>query len=182
MNNLEKKYIELCNRKSDINEHLPTLKKYTEQCETIVEMGVRYIVSTYAFMMGMPKKITSIDIKHPKEYGGKIDDVVTLAKENNIDFEFILGDTRIIEIEETDLLFIDTWHIYDQLKIELENHSNKVRKYIILHDTTLFEFNGEGFGYLGLWPAIEEFLKNNNKWIICERYVNNNGLTILKRI
>jgi hypothetical protein len=34
---------------------------------------------------------------------------------------------------------------------------------------------------LGLWPAIEEFLKNNPNWILHERFTNNNGLTILKR-
>lgn len=182
MNKLEKKYTELCNRKSDINEHLPVLKKYTEDCETVTEMGVRYIVSTYAFMMGNPKKITSIDIKHPKEYKGNLDDVYELCSENNIDFKFILGDSRTIEIEETDLLFIDTWHVYEQLKIELERHSSKAKKYIIMHDTTLFEYNGEGAGHRGLWPAVDEFLKETKDWIVHERYTNNNGLTILKRI
>lgn len=181
MCDLEQKYIELCGRRSDIHEHLPTLKRYTEECETVTEMGVRYIVSTYAFLMGKPKKLTSIDIKHPSEYGGNIDYVINLVKENNIDFQFILGDTRKIEIEETDLLFIDTWHVYEQLKIELQKHSSKVKKYIIMHDTTLFELNGEGVGHKGLWPAIDEFLIENKEWSIHERYTNNNGLTILKR-
>jgi len=35
---------------------------------------------------------------------------------------------------------------------------------------------------MGLWPAIEEFLKNNNDWVLHERFTNNNGLTILKKI
>ena len=34
----------------------------------------------------------------------------------------------------------------------------------------------------GLWPAIEEFLNDNPEWKLIERYTNNNGLTILKRI
>jgi pyoverdine/dityrosine biosynthesis protein Dit1 len=181
MNKLEKKYLELCSIPSDINEHLPTLKRYTQQCETVTEMGVRYIVSTYAFLMGDPKKLISIDIKHPSEYKGDLTEVVNIAKENNIDFQFVLGDTREIEIEETDLLFIDTWHIYEQLKIELEKHASKAKKYIIMHDTTLFEHKGEGPGYVGLWPAVEEFLADNKQWAIHERYTNNNGLTILKR-
>lgn len=181
MNRLEQKYLDLCNKNSDINEHLPTLKRYTQQCETVTEMGVRWIVSTYAFMMGDPKKLISIDIKHPNEYDGNLNEVIDIAKENNIDFKFVLGDTREIEIEETDLLFIDTWHVYEQLKIELEKHAPKAKKYIIMHDTTLFEHNGEGQGYIGLWPAVEEFLAANSQWVIHERYTNNNGLTILKR-
>lgn len=53
---LEQKYTELCVNPSDINEHLPTLKKYAEECDHITEMGVRGIVSTYALLMGKPKK------------------------------------------------------------------------------------------------------------------------------
>ena len=33
----------------------------------------------------------------------------------------------------------------------------------------------------GLWPAIEEFLRENSEWQLETRYVHNNGLTILKR-
>ncbi len=42
-------YNNLCNEKSDINEHLPTLKRYAEKCDHITEMGVRSVVSTWAF-------------------------------------------------------------------------------------------------------------------------------------
>lgn len=182
MNRLEQRYDVLCNVQSDINEHLPTLKRYTEECETVTEMGVRWVVSTYAFLSGKPKKITSIDFKHPIEYGGNLNDVIEIAKENNVEFNFVLGDTREIEIEETDLLFIDTWHVYEQLKKELEKHSPKTKKYIIMHDTTIFEYHGESNGHVGLWPAVIEFLQKNEDWIIYERYGNNNGLTVLKRI
>ena len=34
----------------------------------------------------------------------------------------------------------------------------------------------------GIWPAIEEFINNNQNWKIKERFTNNNGLTILERI
>ena len=73
-------------------------------------------------------------------------------------------------------------------------------KYIILHDTTVDEWDGETirqgwnpneqskrFGYpveeitKGLWPAIDEFLSLNQEWTLHERYFNNNGLTILCR-
>lgn len=172
-------YLSKCNESSDINEHLPILKKYAEECSHITEFGVRGVVSTYALMMGKPKILKSYDITPTENHGVSRNDLVSLAKENGIEFEFIVGNTLQIEIEKTDLLFIDTWHVYDQLKKELELHANKVKKYLIFHDTTTFGYVGEGHP-VGLWPAIEEFLEKNNNWEIKEKLENNNGLTILK--
>lgn len=180
MTNLEKIYNEKCERASDINEHLPTLKKYSEECDHITEIGVRNIVSTYAFLMGKPKKMISYDIQMC-DY----EKVREMCKENT-DFEFIIGDTRTITIEETDLLFIDTLHNYNQIKTELRLHGNKSKKYLIFHDTTLFANIGESYegvsNELGIWPAIEEFMVDNPHWVLHEKFENNCGLTILKRI
>lgn len=174
----------LCETQSDIHEHLPTLKKYAEKCETITEMGVCTAKSTYGFIAGKPKKLTSIDYRHPDEITGTpgvVDALYMVSKDNNIDFNFILASTLEIEIEETDLLFIDTLHTYHQLKKELELHGNKAKKYIIFHDTTNCEFKDEDGGDIGIWLAITEFLTENQNWTIHKRYTNNNGLTILKR-
>jgi hypothetical protein len=176
---LQQTYNDLCARPSDINEHLPTLKKYAEECEHITEMGVRWVVSTYALLMGKPKKLISYDINPINS-----EPIQEMVKQDT-NFEFRVGDTTKIEIEDTDLLFIDTLHHYRQLKLELHLHANKVKKYIIFHDTTTFEWIGESYeGKMdekGLWYAIEEFLEENPHWEILERYTNNNGLTILKR-
>lgn len=181
MEKLEDIYKSKCDLSSDINEHLPVLKKYSEECEHITEMGVRWVVSTYAFMMGKPKKLISIDIDPIDRHGTTVDYLTELASDNGIDFKFILGDTLIIDIEETDLLFLDTLHTYDQVKGELSLHSNKVKKYIIFHDTTHFAFHGMNGDDVGIWPAIQEFLDENPQWVICEKLENNNGLTIIKK-
>ena len=178
---LENIYNQRCSMPSDINEHLPTLKKYAEECDHITEMGVRWVVSTFAFMMGKPKKLISIDIDPVEKHGIQTIDLITLAKTAGVEFEFVLGDTTEIEIEETDFLFIDTLHTYTQLKKELALHPSKVKKYIGFHDTTTFAQVGE-YKEVGLWPAIEEFLNSNPEWVIAEKFENNNGLTILKRI
>lgn len=177
---LEEIYNSKCQTHSDINEHLPTLKRYAEECDHVTEMGVRWVVSTYAFMMGRPKTLISIDIDPVEKHGINREDLVNLAKTDNVDFQFVVGDTTKIEIDETDFLFIDTWHVYQQLKTELTLHGNKAKKYIGFHDTTIFETIGEG-GLPGLWPAIQEFLDENPHWEVHERFTNNNGLTILKR-
>lgn len=178
---LENIYNQRCSIPSDINEHLPTLKKYAEECDHITEMGVRWVVSTFAFMMGKPKKLISIDIDPVEKHGIQTIDLISLAKTAGVEFEFVLGDTTEIEIEETDFLFIDTLHTYSQLKKELTLHPSKVKKYIGFHDTTTFAQVGE-YKEVGLWPAIEEFLSSNPEWVIAEKFENNNGLTILKRV
>ncbi len=49
----------------------------------------------------------------------------------SITLEFIEGNDLHVDLGEgVDLLFIDTWHVYPQLKRELEIHSPKVRKCI----------------------------------------------------
>lgn len=171
-----------CTKDSDINEHLPTLKNYASNCDLVVEMGVRWIVSTWAFLNAKPKKLISIDINHPSSCGGNLGLVEKLAKEENIDFQFIQADTTKIEIPECDFLFIDTWHVYDQLKKELQLHGNKAKKYIAFHDTVTFGTVGETAGYKGLNLAINEFLNENKNWQIEKIYENNNGLTIIKRV
>jgi hypothetical protein len=181
------------NNPSDINQHLVTIKNYASECEHVTEMGVRTVVSTWAFLASKPKRLVSMDIVQCP-----VQDAAIAAKNEGIDFEFIVADTSNpqLDIEPTDLLFIDTWHVYDQLKKEFQLHSNKVKKYIILHDTTTFGEVGESGSDLlinpatgqmemmrkrGLWPAVEEFLAENTNWTLKERFTHNNGLTILQR-
>lgn len=176
---IEIKFLEKCSIPSDINEHLPTLKKYAEECDIIVEFGVRDVVSTWALLAGKPKEMISVDSSNCN-----LSDASKLALEEGIKFTFIQEDSRIIDLpNHIDLLFIDTWHVYEQLKLELNRHSNKVSKFIIMHDTTTFGINGETPGHIGLTPAINEFLISDigSQWSVLEEYTNCNGLTILKR-
>jgi hypothetical protein len=195
MNEILEKYRQLSEIPSDINEHLVTLKKYTEECETIVEMGVRSIISTWAFLAGNPKKLTSLDLYNPTKFGGNLQEVYDAVNLTDIDFSFVEYDSLNYELEPCDLLFIDTWHCYLQLKKELTRHHSKVNKYIILHDTVSYanvdEKSADEMGVLntietnlpkGLWSAVEEFLYENKNWIVWEKKPNNNGLTVLKRI
>lgn len=176
-------------RKSDINEHLQTLKEYSMECSHITECGVRKVVSTWAFLAAKPKKYIGVDI-----LPCPVENAERLAKESGIDFSFIQADTidPNFVLEETDLLFIDTYHVYAQLKKELDVHNQKVRKYIIMHDTTCFgekdQFTEDYSKHIpnsenktGLLAAIYEFLEENSDWYLLKKYDNNNGLTILAR-
>lgn len=181
---IEEIYQQHCILKSDINEHLPLLREYASRCSSITEMGVRWIVSTWAFVVAKPQKITSIDINHPKTWNAqdKFNTLVEKCIENNIDFEFIQADTRKIKIKKTDFLFIDTLHNYEQIKEELKLHSQDVNKYIAFHDTESYAKKDEVGNGRGILPAIKEFLlENANIWKIVEDRKNNNGLLIIER-
>lgn len=196
---LEQHYYEKCNTKSDINEHLPVLRQYASRCRRIVECGVRNIVSSFAFataLKGIPDNnyILIDPYKSPT-----IDYFVNTCILEGVNASF----HHCSDLEystDTDLLFIDTWHVYGQLKRELEHWHTHVDKYIILHDTTIDEVFGEtlrnGWDPIqqsnesgipveeitkGLWPAVVEFITVHPEWTIEKRLVNNNGLTILAR-
>ena len=130
-----------------------------------------------------------------------INDLLLISKNFDIEVKYEWKNNLLLDFDQNyDITFIDTWHIYGQLKRELEKFSKITNKYIIMHDTTVDEIYGEtircgwdaekqsresGFPIeeikKGLWPAILEFLHNNPEWYLKERYINNNGLTILAR-
>ncbi len=175
---IDKQYTYFCERSSDINEHMPVLYRYSLECKHITEMGVRAVVSTWAFLKSNPERLICYDILR----SNNIDTAITAAHEAGITLEFHQQDVLTTEIESTDLLFIDTLHQHDQLTQELNLHADKVRKYIILHDTSKFAYTDEVTGAKGgLWPALETFLSEHPEWQIKERYTNNNGLTIIAR-
>jgi hypothetical protein len=172
----------------------------------VFETGVRGCISSWAFVHGL---LTSSQDGEKTLFMNDIDvcDINALLNvtqglpirvsyewKNNLELNFAKGQTY-------DLTFIDTWHVYGQLKRELAKFAPITNKYIIMHDTTVDEWEGEtiriglnayaqsritGFPLeeinRGLWPAVEEFLSANPDWVLHERYYNNNGLTILRKI
>lgn len=174
---------------SDINEHLPTLTRYASLCDRVTEMGVRWCTSTWALLAGRPRTMVSYDVRECPE----TTKVAAEARRYGVRFSFVMADDLQVEIEETDLLFIDTLHTYYQLTSELNMHSGKVRRFIIVHDTVSFGEEDErplwapspqqDLGRQGLMTAVLDFLESERGscWEIGERFLNNNGLVVLRR-
>ena len=158
--------------RSDINEHISVMHKYANECNHITEFGVRTGVSTWAWLASRAKVIRCFDIENVIN---NLDHHIYSAKDTRKDFTFTCVSTIAdkLEIEPTDLLFIDTEHTYEQCSKELKMHAHNVRKYLIFHDTTICQ---------GLNKAINEFLQSNKEWKVKEILTNNNGLTVLERI
>ena len=170
----ELRYRRLCEERTDINEHLPTLFNLATQCRTVTELGVCHAVSTSAFVAARPEQLRCCDIVRQSE----VDTVAKQAADAGIQFSFELGDSRQIEARACDLLFIDSRHTRDQLAAELELHGPLVARWIVLHDTVTFGERGEDGGE-GLLPAVREFLARH-PWRIAKEYTNNNGLMVLE--
>lgn len=197
------RYRYLCQTTSDINEHLPTLYKYATECESVFESGVRGCVSSWALVYGLlnnskpsPRILLNDITSCP------IQDLLDATNDLDIRVEFKwINNLNLNLTDSVDLTFIDTWHVYGQLKRELAKFAPLTKKYIIMHDTTLDEVYGEtvrcnwnaehqsqesGFPVneivRGVWPAVEEFLAANPEWVLKERFTNNNGLTVLARV
>lgn len=158
----------------DICEHLDTLTHYASKCDHVTEMGFRHGASFSALLKGQPKKLITYDLGISKAHADELD-----RHKGITETVYIEGDTLKVDIEETDLLFIDTLHTYDQLKKELERHAGKVRKYLIFHDTEAYRYKGEDGSPYGLMDVICEYVRDNPAWEIEEHYFNNNGLTVL---
>jgi hypothetical protein len=198
---IKSRYTQLCATPSDIHEHLPILREYASNCSSVVECGVYEVTSSYAFALGLigtpDASLTLVDPHLSEKIPGFLD---ACAREG-LNARFIHSSDLDVAPISTDLLFVDTWHVYAQLKRELAHWHASVKKYIVMHDTTVDEWYGEavrgnadidrhvretGFPaeeiQRGLWPAIVEFLRDHPEWTLEKRCTNNNGLTILSRV
>ena len=204
MKYIEEKYSELCKTPSDINEHLPTIYNCAKKSESIFETGIRGIISSWGLIYGL---LSNKNTSNPKIFMNDISEcdlteLLEKTKKLNIKISYKWCNNLTLDFDKQkfDLTFIDTWHVYGQLKRELNKFNKITNKYIIMHDTTIDEYIGEslrmGWNIFeqsettgipveeikkGLQPAIEEFLLENKEWVLKERYLNNNGLTILEK-
>jgi len=203
---LQANYETVCNKQNDLTPYAQVLHYMANNVSSVVEMGIGPLVyglnSTWALLYGLHqapgnhnKKYVAYDYQD-NPVNNHIYTAKDIAKDLNIDFDFIIGDTGEVVIESSDLLFIDTDHTYQHLMKELTLHSPKINKYILIHDTSGKYGHWEDWPYdherrgdlrdkpekYGLWPCCVDFLKDNKEWKLLTRYEQNNGLTILEKL
>lgn len=165
-----------CSRQTDINLHLPLLFSLANKVQHVTEFGVRDGQSTRAFLAASCS-LRSYDLYKDD----RVTPLFEVAESFNLDKKYIIGNSIEIEIEPTDLLFIDTDHNYLQLKTELDKHHEKVSQYIVMHDTTTYGGPSQG-DHIGLLAAVLEFLAANRQWTVNYHSHQCNGLTVLERV
>lgn len=176
MNLFEARYHTLINTPSDINYHLPTLYEYAKRCDHITEFGAYNGISTTAFFFACPKRLISYDLYQ----SSVLFDAFEESKGMGLDYSYIIANDLDVEIEPTDLLFIDTYHSENQLDQELNLHSHKVRRYIIFHDVDTYGWTGEGGG-IGIFRRIMEFLTDHKEWRPVYYTRINHGLLVIEK-
>ena len=196
---LEELYQKRCQTPWNNNEFLPTFRHYAEQCQIVTEFGVERGFSTTAFLAAQPDLLVSYELVwneglnevvgmasccinygrggpvHPAAWSG------FTAWVGKTQWCFHLTDCLGQPIIETDLLLIDSFHIYSHLRLELRIHSPSVRRWILIHDVDPNVHHGMDGSQPGLYKAVDEFLAQGDfeleKW-----YPNNNGLAVLRRV
>lgn len=180
INNLKGLYELAAKRKSDINEHVPTLRRLAVNCEHVVEFGTRDAVSTTALAASGARHVLSVDVS-PTESANHLMRVAPNVKQ-------IIHDTLTLDRVDCDGLFIDTLHTSDQVFGELSRHSPGVRKWLALHDTEApwgysddrRSDQPDGGGVragITRWKATEE----GRRWNLTHDYRNNHGLAVFQR-
>lgn len=158
---------------SDIREHCSILFGLGNQVKHITEFCHGALNSTVSFLASSAEKVITYSRFKEKE----IEKLKYLVGDR---FEAHKTTGINYEIQETDLLFLDDEHTYANLTVELEETADKVKKYIVIHDTETFGEIGEDQKE-GLKKAIDDFLSNRPEWKLQSHLSNNNGLTILHR-
>lgn len=198
---------------SDINRHLSWLSMRASECESVLELGVRGGEAMTAFLHGLSpgKKYVGVDVD-PVEDCDCVSIPLELARRNKtISTELVVeSDLTWEPKQDFDLMFIDTFHVYGQLKAELAKFAPRCRKYLIMHDT---ESDGKHGEYIrgknspcawfygmekeeiarrtgvpleelegGLLRAIDEFMeKHGDEWEVMDKRTYCSGLITLKR-
>jgi hypothetical protein len=147
-----------------------TYAKYASMVDSVTEFGVYTGLSTTAFVSGKPLKVRSYDIT--RGYLTVLHEIEACAEQLGVDFQFQIASSLEVDIEETDLLFIDTVHEKDYCLKELNLHHSKAKKYIMLHDITAWP---------GVLQAAEEFMSTHPEWVIHERDDVGSGLLVISK-
>lgn len=168
------KFEELKNTRSDINEHLESIYQHTKGCNVAVSLGVSRGYSAFALMLGCQNHIT-VDPNPNAEALNLLNDY--FGSKSKV---IIQETSQEINLAEFDVLFIDYVHTADCVESELKAHAHKVKKFILLHDTSTFGDIGED-GKEGIKKPIADFLLKNEDWRIVYIENKNNGMIILAK-
>ena len=155
------------------------VSQIVSKCKSVVELGTGQCAMDRVFLR-YDVKLDTYDIEDCT------DNFLEEAKAAGRDVTFHKEDTLKAEIPETDLLFIDSLHTYEQVKSELELHASKAKRYIVFHDTILFSERGQDTvdeeHTKGILPAIEEFLESHPEWNIVYNSKEGNGMIVVKKL
>ena len=159
----------------DYCEQHDAIQKYLKECESYKELGTHQGGTAAAALLMKPKKIELVDIsmENYRKFAKSIFE--DYCNKNNIELSVLEVDSSSKQsvTNEYDMLLIDSYHKRNHMEKELAIHHNKIKKYIVFHDTNSIK---------ELQNCIEDFCNNNKQWVIIEQGKSNVGYTVIKKI
>ena len=147
--------------------------RYVRPDDEVAEFGVQKCV-TSVLLLQRCKHLWSWEISKARKAQQK--HAMALAGGR---WTLTYGDSRKSDLPEVDVLFIDSDHVYECTKAELAHAAPKVRRYIIIHDTTLHWWVGHK-GAQGIGQSVREFI-DRGEWREVERLWPAPGVVVLGR-
>lgn len=163
---------------SDFHEHLDTLKDLAAGCGHVSQIGIwgkpsRVALAYHGTAADFPVHFVDYSPAARPEWA-------ELSKHLGDRFKGVEWPSTGLEIESTDLLFIDTYHTAEETYNLLARHSPKVSHYLVVHTTVTFGETGDNGGPGVMW-GVRKFLSENRQWTAVRHDKNNHGLIILSR-
>lgn len=200
---LESMFYDSLDQSSDMQEHMIDHLALAMESESVMELGVRGMTSTWGVLMGLfhnerrGKRYIGVDLRYPSGVTWKKFEKVCL--ESHIDCVFLAQNDMMVvpsDVGPIDVLFIDALHTYCHVLYELTTFQHIVHKYIALHDTSDpwgradESYYGDYSEYptsfdkskKGVFTAVEDFLeKHSSDWEMKYRKESSSGYTVLQR-
>lgn len=164
---------------TDIHEHLPTLHSLVVNsgAKDVLELGVREGESTVALLEGVAATgghLTSLDITPCEKARAMIESYGLAGR-----WTFMVEDDLFFAKNQNagrtwDLIFVDTSHLYEHTKNEIEAFEPLLRPggHMVFHDTASFPD--------GVLRPIQEYLGARSGYVFDNR-LNCNGLGIVRK-
>jgi len=163
-----------------LDQHMPQLAELAGRCEHVTEFShtkesLVALAHGLGLVLGRLPALIAYNTQASDPLVKKLHELLPAIVLENSD------SPGVAEIDETDLLFIDTRHTKARLAEELAKFAPRVRRYIVLHDTSLYGQRGEDGG-AGLLEAIRELLESDSSWFVASHASKQYGLTVLGRL
>lgn len=166
-------YEQLKNTPEDLDQHMPKIRELAEKCEHVTDISHRR-QSLIAIAAAQPEFIVSYNTQAFSAELQNLSQMVPLQLDSRTS-------DKIVRIDETDMLFIDSFHTAEALGRELEEFGTKARRFIVMHDTHIYGNKGEDGG-MGLMAAISKFVYDHPDWFVAYHTAEQYGLTVLGRL